>query len=527
MEFSDEQIAAAAQLAGLSFTAEECALMRAALAQQAADYAALREVALPNSVPPALRFQLPAPEGITAPTSNSPTLPAVAAPTNDELPFASIATQAVLLRNRQISAVELADLYLARLERYDPALHCVITRTADIARAQAQRADAELAAGKDRGALHGIPWGAKDLLATRGAPTTWGAGPYREQVFEEDAEVVRRLHAAGAVLAAKLTMGELAWGDIWFGEMTRNPWNLTDGSSGSSAGSAAAVVAGLVGFTIGSETWGSIVSPSTRCGATGLRPTFGRVSRAGAMALSWSMDKLGPICRSVEDCALVFNAIYGPDGRDTTADAPFGWQPRASLKGVRIGMLERAFAESYENREHDLRTLAVLEQLGAELVPITLPDLPIQSMGFILMAEAAAAFDTLTRSNRDDELVRQVEDAWPNRLRAARFIPAVEYIQANRLRTLAFEALEVQLRAVDLYVAPSFHEDNLLLTNLTGHPAVVLPNGFTAAGQPTSITFTGQLFGEATLLAAAGAYQHATDFHLRRPPGFGVEQSAT
>ncbi len=237
--------------------------------------------------------------------------------------------------------------------------------------------------------------------------------------------------------------------------------------------------------------------------------------------------KLGPICRSVEDCALVFNAIYGPDGRDTTADAPFGWQPRGSLKGVRIGMLERAFAESYENREHDLRTLAVLEQLGAELVPITLPDLPIQSMGFILMAEAAAAFDTLTRSNRDDELVRQVEDAWPNRLRAARFIPAVEYIQANRLRTLAFEALEVQLRAVDLYVAPSFHEDNLLLTNLTGHPAVVLPNGFTAAGQPTSITFTGQLFGEATLLAAAGAYQHATDFHLRRPPGFGVEQSAT
>jgi Asp-tRNA(Asn)/Glu-tRNA(Gln) amidotransferase A subunit family amidase len=541
MEITPDQVAAAEHLASLSFTDDERELMLATLARQRAAFEQLRVVPLPNDVPPALAFdpQLAHPRAVS-PTPREafqPATTAVPLPSSHEgiapmpapesgsiaesdLAFATVTTLSRYIHERRVSAVELAELYLRRLEQYDPALRCVITPMGDQAIEQARRADAELAAGRSRGPLHGIPWGAKDLLATRGSRTTWGAGPYREQVFDEDASVVERLGNSGAVLLAKLSLGELAWGDVWYDATTKNPWNLDEGSSGSSAGSAAATAAGLVGFAIGSETYGSIVSPSTRCGTTGLRPTFGRVSRAGAMALSWSMDKLGPICRSAEDCALVFAAIFGPDGRDPTVlNRPFDWNPAIELKRLRIGYLAEAFTEERDGKANDDGVLETLRALGANLVPIALPAYPVEALSMILNVEAAAAFDELTRSDRDDLLVRQVEEAWPNVLRAARLIPAVEYLQANRVRTLVMSAMAEVMGRIDLCVAPSFGP-GLLLTNLTGHPAVVLPNGFSAADTPTSITFTGRLYDEATLLAVAKAYQDATDFHLRRPPLF-------
>jgi Asp-tRNA(Asn)/Glu-tRNA(Gln) amidotransferase A subunit family amidase len=427
----------------------------------------------------------------------------------------------------------LTRLYLDRIRRYDPVLKCVITRTDELALELASRADREIASGMYRGPLHGIPWGAKDLLAVPGYATTWGAGPYRDQVRPEKARVASRLEDAGAVLVAKTTVGELAWGDVWFGGTTKNPWNTKQGSSGSSAGSASATAAGLVGFSIGTETWGSIISPCTRCGTTGLRPTFGRVSRYGAMALAWSMDKIGPIARSAEDCALVFGSIHGADPLDpTSVDRAFEWPPTRELRKLRIGFLEDLFEGDYtkwaEKEEEkpglvewkalDRKTLQVLRDLGLQLVPVKLPDsLPVGSLATILTAEAAAAFDELTRSGRDAQLVRQVADAWPNVFRQGQMVPAVEYIRANRIRVLAMRAMDDLMAQVDVYVAPTFGGDNLLLTNLTGHPAVVVPNGFRSSGSPTSITFQGRLYGESTLLAVAHAYQQATDFHLRRP----------
>jgi Asp-tRNA(Asn)/Glu-tRNA(Gln) amidotransferase A subunit family amidase len=387
----------------------------------------------------------------------------------------------------------------------------------------ARARDAELAAGVDRGPLHGIPWGAKDLLAVRGYPTTWGATPFKEQFFDENATVVEKLDEAGAVLVAKLTMGALANGDVWFGGTTRNPWNPEDGSSGSSAGPASAVAAGLVGFAIGTETRGSILSPCTRCGATGLRPTFGRVSRYGAMALSWSMDKIGPICRSVEDCALVLDFIQGPDGHDETViDMPFNWVADRDPRDLRVAYLRSAFETKPEQEDRqewyelNLATLEKVRSLGVELVPIELPDLPINAMGFILVAEAAAAFDAFTRSNLDDTLVRQDETAWPNRFRSHRAVPAVEYIQANRVRRLAMREMARILDGIDVYLSPTFG-DNLRLTNLTGHPAVVVPNGFQADGTPTSVTFCGNLFRDSEAMLLARAYQEATGFQDRHP----------
>jgi Asp-tRNA(Asn)/Glu-tRNA(Gln) amidotransferase A subunit family amidase len=518
---TEEMLAAAAACAGLSFTAAERALMLEGIQQYLAKYEQVRAVPIDNSVPPALAFDLRL-AGMAVDTVRRPFTPAAApapqVPADlEELAFAPVTQLSKLIRSRQVSSVALTEMYLRRLKRYDPALRCVVTLAEELALAQAQRADAELAAGRYRGPLHGIPWGAKDLLATRGIRTTWGAAPYADQVPDHDATVVQRLEAAGAVLVAKLTMGELAWGDVWFDGQTKNPWNIAEGSSGSSAGSAAATAAGLVGFSIGTETWGSIISPATRCRVTGLRPTFGRVSRYGAMALSWSMDKIGPICRSVEDCALVFDAIYGPDGKDSSvADAPFNWNPNIRLNDLRIGYLKSAFEEDREHKLHDPQTLDVLGSLGADLIPIELPNYPIEAMSFILAAEAAAAFDELTRGNRDDLLVRQCQEAWPNVLRQARLIPAVEYIQANRLRTLVMREMAGLMDNIDLYVA--FGATNLLLTNLTGHPAVVVPTGVAESVTPTSMTFIGRLYGEATALAVAKAYQDASGFHLRHPP---------
>lgn len=523
-DFSKQEVLNAAKLIGLSFSEAEYDSMLDELHQNLIYYQQLREIPLANWIPPMLFFH-PIPLDFELEKEQKPIrwskVDRVNVPEKfEELAFYSIPELAELLRSRKITSVALTRLYLERLKRYDPQLHCVITLTEDLALEQARKADAEIAAGKYRGLLHGIPYGVKDLFAVKGYKTTWGSVPFKDQYLDHTATVIKKLEEAGAVLLAKLSMGELAWGDVWFGGMTRTPWNLEQGSSGSSAGSAAATAAGLVAFAIGSETWGSIVSPSTRCGTTGLRPTYGRVSRTGAMALSWSMDKIGPICRTVEDCAIVFDAIRGSDGIDRTViDVPFNYQPNIEVKKLRVGFLQKAFEEDTVNYLTNQLTLNTLRASGWSLVPIDLPELPVYSMSIILSAEAAAAFDELTRSGQDSLLVRQIKDAWPNVFRASRFIPAVEYIQANRVRYQLIEQMNNVMKQVDVYVAPSFGT-NLLLTNLTGHPCVVLPNGFNEQGSPSSICFIGQLFGEATLLAVAKSYQDLTDFHRQHPPTF-------
>lgn len=524
-EITSETVARAAEVAGLTFTDEEREMMLQGLEGNLRSYEALRSIDIPNEVPPALHFD-PAPPskrpdrgtGVVR-RSRRPTL--LQPGTVEEVAFWPVTDLAELIRTRQVSSEELTRMYLDRLERHGPTLEAVITLTPERALEQARTADREIARGEIRGPLHGIPWGAKDLLAVDGYPTTWGAGPFREEIRAGDATVVRRLDEAGAVLVAKLTLGALAMGDYWFGGRTRNPWNLEQGSSGSSAGSAAATVAGLVGFSIGTETLGSIVSPSTRTGATGLRPTFGRVSRAGAMALSWSMDKLGPICRSVEDCALVFAAIHGADGRDPTArSVPFDWDPGRPLSDLRIGYLASAFEEGDAD---DRAVLEAVRGMGVEPVPVELPsDYPLGALRVILNAEASAAFDALTRSDRDEELVRQTRGSWPNSFRTARFIPAVEYIQANRVRTMVMGALDAAFDGLDAVLTPSYADDVLLMTNLTGHPVTVLPHGFTDEGSPKSFSFLGRLYGDDASLRLAKAYQDSTDFHRRVPPQFGV-----
>jgi len=518
-------IAGAEKLFGLSMTASERDSMLADLDDQLGQYEQIRKEKIPNQLPPALVFD-PRPEGFKLKQGESDFNPGyeknIGLPEDkNDLAFYTIQELAFLIRTQQISSLDLTKFFLERLKKYDKDLHCVITLTEEMALAEARQADEDIAQGRYKGLLHGIPYGIKDLFAVKGYKTTWGAEPYKDQVIDADAAVVVKLRKAGAVLIAKLTLGALAWGDVWFGGKTRNPWNTEQGSSGSSAGSAAATAAGLVPYAIGTETWGSIVSPSTRCGTSGLRPSFGRVSRTGAMALSWSMDKIGPICRSVEDCAIVFNAIYGPDGLDqSVADAPFVYSHHQDLKKLKIGYLKSAFDESDENLDNDQKTLDKLIELGFELTEITLPDMPVSALSFILSAESAAAFDDLTRSNRDDLMVRQIRNAWPNTFRAARFIPAVEYIQANRLRYRLIQEMQKVMATVDLFIAPSFGGSTLLLTNLTGHPCVVLPNGFDEKGSPASISFIGNLYEEGSLLGFANYYQKATDFHLQHPKAF-------
>ncbi|MHC4298632.1 MAG: amidase family protein [Planctomycetota bacterium] len=525
VEITKEMLHQAERLAGLEFTEDERELMVEGLNRYLEKYRKLREVPLNNSVAPAVQFN-PVLPGMTFEKKAGRLRMSKAqrrkVPSDlEDLAFWPVTDLARVIKSRKVSSVELANMYLDRLKRYDAKLKCVVTLTEELALKQAGRADEEIAAGHYLGPLHGIPWGAKDLLAVRGYRTTWGAMPYRDQVIDYDATVVKRLEEAGAVLVGKLTLGALAWGDVWFGGKTRNPWDPEKGSSGSSAGPASATVAGLVGFSIGSETHGSIVSPCTVCGTTGLRPTFGRVSRHGAMALSWSMDKIGPICRTVEDCAIVLHAINGPDGKDATlVDVPFNWDASLDVKGLKVGYLKSTFDEKRSDEQwkaNDRATLDVLRGLGLELTPIELPDYPIDTMGLILNVEAAAAFDELTHSGRDKMLVRQIKNAWPNRFREARTVPAVEYIQANRLRTLVMSAMQEKLAGIDAYVCPSWVGKNLHLTNLTGHPAVVVPNGLRKEGTPSSISFVGRLFGEDKVLALAKAYQDATSFHLKHP----------
>ncbi len=476
----------------------------------------------------------------------------------EELAFLPVSKLSEMVRTRRVKPSELTEMYLDRLKRFDPQLKCVISLTEERARAQARAADAEISRGRYRGPLHGIPWGAKDLLAAKGYKTTWGAGPYKDQTIDADATVVQRLDDAGAILVAKLTLGELAQGDNWFGGITKNPWWTEQGSSGSSAGPGSATAAGLVGFSIGTETLGSISSPSTRNGVTGLRPTFGRVPRTGAMALSWSMDKIGPMCRSAEDCALVFDAIIGPDGHDLTIkDYPFNWNAGVKPANLRIGYVKATFDRpersetgqlQHATKAEDDAALAVLQRLGAKLIPVDLPQSNGAATSLILQPEAGAAFETLILSGKVKELVQQGPNAWPNTFKAAQFIPAVDYINANRARTMLMQAWWELFKTVDVIVTPTGGNAQLGQTNLTGNPSVIIPNGFREApplggggggggggaaarpdsGAPTgprpqtpvSLTFLGPLFQEELPLAVAHAYQQATDFHLRKPPGF-------
>ena len=570
-----EMIDQAAALAGVVIRAEDKAALMDGLNRQRSGYAEIRKVAIPNSVAPAFRFD-PLPPGAVVDTAQRPArysqAPAVATlPSRlEDLAFLSAIELGDFVRRRKVSSVALTEMYLGRLRRYDPTLHFVVTLTEERALTKAREADAEIAAGKYRGPLHGLPWGAKDLLAVAGYPTTWGAGGFEQQKFSEDAEVVKRLDAAGAVLVAKTTLGALAMGDKWFGGRTRNPWNPKQGSSGSSAGSASAVSAGCVAFAIGSETLGSISSPSTRCGVTGLRPTFGFVPRTGAMALSWTMDKLGPICRAVEDCAAVLAVIHGPDGHDRTASpAAFNWDAELDWKALRVGYLKdefepgkppaektetapatdeerkkaekaRAQAEQYRarreyDRRYDTAALEKLRSMGVNLVPVEFPKLPYGAMVAGLTAEAAAAFDDLTMSGRDRLLTEQSPEDWPTSFRVARFYPAVEYIQANRARMLAIEQVSAVFQHVDVIVAPSSGEQ-LVVTNLTGHPAVIVPNGLRGPdapvsprvdtgeddsiggpGTPVSLTFLAGHYQDAKLCALARAYQQATGFEKLHP----------
>jgi Asp-tRNA(Asn)/Glu-tRNA(Gln) amidotransferase A subunit family amidase len=579
-KITKEMIENAAAVADVPISDEYREMMLENLNDQAKGYEEIYALHIPNSVQPALIFD-PLTSSTKFETEKWPMKMSAPqktwlnnVPKNvEDLAFASVRQLAELVRAKKVSSVALTEMYLARLKKYDPTLKFVVTLTEERALAQAKKADAEIAEGKYRGPLHGLPWGAKDLLAVKGYPTTWGAGGFEQQMIDEDATVVKRLDKAGAVLVAKLTLGALALGDVWFGGVTRNPWNTHQGSSGSSAGPASATAAGCVAFSIGSETLGSISSPSTRCGCTGLRPTFGLVPRTGAMALSWSMDKLGPICRSVEDCALVLAAIYGKDGKDRTVQqlAAFNWDANLDWRDIRVGYLKADFekkpdepqaaakeepaktpeeqkkrdeqkkrqearrARAEYDRKYNDAALAKLKEMGVKLVPVEMPKFPYDAMVAMLTAESAAAFDELTRSGKDKLLTSQKDFDWPNAFRSARFIPAVEYIQAARARRMAMDAVAKVFDDFDVIVAPTSGQQ-LVITNLTGHPSVILPNGLRGddapkypfddasdfqnaggPGTPTSLTFLGKLYGEAELLAFARAYQEATGFHLQHP----------
>lgn len=576
-------IEAAEAIAAMTLTPAQREMLLDGLTEQRASVEVIRSLHLENATAPAFLFN-PLPAGARLETERKPirlgpapdtvNFAAHAGASREEaVAFANVRELSELLRTRKLNSLDLTKLYLARLNKYQPRLHFVITLTEQRALAQAAAADKETSAGKHRGPLHGIPWGAKDLLAVKGYPTTWGAAGFEQQTFDYDATVVQRLDAVGAVLLAKLSMGALAQGDLWFGGRTRNPWNPRQGSSGSSAGSASAVSAGCVGFAIGTETLGSISSPSTRCGVTGLRPTFGFVPRTGAMALSWTMDKIGPIARSVEDCALVMNAIYGPDDHDRTVQpAAFNWDATFDWHTLRVGYLKSAFdapkltelkppsesmtdkqradfeagkrrqQENFTRLSYDARfdhaALVALRKLGVTLIPVELPHgLHFGDQVPLLGAEAAAAFDELTLSGRDQLLTGQKPYDWPNAFRRARFFSAVDYLQAQRARSLVVDAMAKLFAQVDVIVTPSGGAQ-LTATNLSGHPAVIVPNGLRGPdapkatvsedddeldnpggpGTPVSLTLLGALYADARLLAVARAYQQATGFHHAHPP---------
>jgi len=515
----------AEKLIGIELTDAQEAMALQNVSTNLDRYEVLRKIDIPLDTEPATLFH-PALPGrkfnVNAPRFklSKAEIPKFSSP--DDLAFANLTQLAELVRTRKVSPVELTGMYLARLKKFGPKLNCVVTLTEELALAQARDAEREIKAGKYRGPLHGIPWGAKDLFATKGIRTTWGAEPYRDQVINYDSTVVERLRDAGAVLVAKLSMGALAQGGRWFAGMTRNPWQVEEdkiGSSGSSAGPASATAAGLVGFSIGTETLGSIISPSSRCGVAGLRPTYGRVSRYGAMGLSWTMDKIGPICRGVEDCAAALYGMYGPDGRDlTVGDVHFNWEPSRSLANMRIGYLKTEFDQQQDPERKTIyqQALDVLKSAGANLQPVEMPKFSVAALRIILVAEAATAFDDITRDGRVNQLSGQSENDWPNTFRSSRFIPAVEYIRAQRARRLLMHEMEELMTKWDVFVSPAPGSLSLLITNLTGHPAVAVPCGF-PKGLPQSIMFTGGLYDEGAPLRVALAYERATEWHTMHP----------
>ncbi|MEI9919470.1 MAG: amidase [Bacteroidota bacterium] len=490
----------------LNFTDAERDSLKGNLESLQKDLQALHQYKMENSVGMSIKFD-PKPAGFKIPagiTASNWILPKdVQLPANkEELAFYPVYKLAVLIRNKKITSTELTQLYIKRIKKYSDTLQCVISLLEDRAMAAAKKADEEIAKGKYKGPLHGIPYGVKDLLAVEGTKTTWGAAPFKDQTINKTAEVVKRLDDAGAILICKFTMGSLAMGDIWYGGVTKNPWNMKQGSSGSSAGSASGTAAGLVAFSIGTETLGSIVSPSTRCGTSGLRPTYGVVSTDGAMTLSWTMDKIGPICRSALDCGLVLNVL-------------------ASINAAPKELKVAYFKAKYSG--NDSISLHVIRKLGYNPVEVEMPkDIPVSAIRIMLSAEAGAAFDFLTRENIDDQLTDQRKWAWPNTFRASRFIPAVDYVNASRARAQLIEEYHAKLGQYDVIISPSFAGTQLLTTNLTGHPCLVVPNGFNKEGGPTSISFLGKLYGEAAIVAFAKAYQEASEWEEKIPPLFAV-----
>jgi Asp-tRNA(Asn)/Glu-tRNA(Gln) amidotransferase A subunit family amidase len=542
----------AQQLAGIDLPAADRDQARSLVARNRDNFEILRQVQVSSDVEPAFSFRPPRPESPAVTSTNgnggsakglrstsrsaarvSPVFAEATAGKRPEslesIAFAPISTLASLLSSKQVSSVELTRMYIDRLKRHDPTLLCVVTLTETLALEQAEAADREIRAGHYRGPLHGVPYGIKDLFAAKGFPTTWGAKPYANQVFDYDATVVTRLRDAGAVLVAKLSTGELAVGDLWFRGRTKNPWNPDRGSSGSSAGPAAATSAGLVGFAVGTETGGSIMSPASTCGVVGLRPTYGRVPRSGCMTLRWTLDKVGPLTRSVADAALVLDAIYGPDGHDETVPpVPFAWNGDRSVKGMRIGYVTSEFMTEEspaleESRRRSTRrpvygaALEAFRQAGATLVPIELPDLPATAIYAVLNAEAGAMFDELVRNGGVNDLADKGSNGRANQLRASRFIPAVEYIRAQRVRTLLMQEMNALFKdkEIDVFLATT-QSDSVTITNLTGHPAVVLPTGF-VDGLPVGLIVTGKLWDEATVLRVAAAYESATEWHTKHP----------
>lgn len=526
-EIKKSDIRSAEKLAGLEFTDMERDSLIEDLGVALKDFENNRSVDVKNSISPKILFD-PRPVNYVNNKEQQDinwNIPGdVELPENiNDLAFYSISELASLIQQKKITSLELTEFFIDRLKKYSDTLECLVTLTEELALKQAKRADKEIEKGIYRGPLHGIPYGVKDLFAVAGYKTTWGAAAYKDQNLDYTAEVVQKLEKAGGVLVAKLTLGALAMGDVWYDGVTKNPWDLTQGSSGSSAGPASATSAGLVAFSIGTETWGSIVSPSTRCGVTGLRPTFGRVSRDGAMALSWTMDKIGPICRNANDCALVFDVIRGKDPKDqTTVNYPFNYNQNIDLKNLKVGYLKNLFyGDDYRGKKNDSLSIECLKSLGVDFEAVSLPhEIDVYSLAIILEAEAGAAFDELTRSNSDDKLVAQHKHAWPNIFRKSRFIPAVEYIQANRIRSILIEEFNRFIQDYDVIVSPSFGGSQLLMTNLTGHPCVVVPNGFDEENHPTSISFIGNLYDEATLLAFAKAFQENTEWDEQKPPLF-------
>jgi len=527
--FKKSDLISSAKVFDMRFTQKEIDTLYSDVLDNVLNYQAMHKLSLNNSVPLSL-WQNPVVPGMTFNTIQKPiiwnkvnaSLPA----NKNDLAFYSIEQLAFLLKNKKISSVELTQFFIDRIKKWGDTLQCVITITQDIAMEQAKKADAEIAAGKYRGLLHGIPYGLKDLFAVKGTKTTWGAAPYKNQTIDEDAFVYTQLKEAGAVLVAKFTLGALAMGDYWYGGRTKNPWNINYGSSGSSAGSTSATVAGLVPFAIGTETYGSIISPSTTCGATGLRPTFGSVSRSGAMALSYSLDKVGPICRSAADAAIVFNYIHGTDGKDQAAvNMPFNYTPQKPIQKMRIAYAKNYFDKIKDTSRNEWKVLTAFKNMGVTLIPVNFPDSGVYTfniMDVVIGVECAAQFDEMTRNNMDDELTRQTKYDWPNQFRTARFVPAVEYINAQRHRYVLMQKVNEVLQQYDAIICPSRGDGNQgAITNLTGHPVVCVPTGFDKRlNLPTGISFVGKLYDEATILNIADAYQKATPWDDMHPAKF-------